>query len=143
MAGTVEQKVFRALVERFQAWPLPTGWTEAANVAYPGLHFTPVAGKPFVSVEVHYNRSVETDISMEMDPIRQGFMRLNVMWPNGQGHVAAIEVAGSIRAHFRRGSKATKEDTVVRIYEDPEIGVILTGDTHINVPVTVRWRAYP
>lgn len=143
MAATVEEDIFRGLMEYFGKWTLPTGWTAAGNIANPGIAFTPSASKPFVSLEIHFNRSIETDLSLEMDPIRQGFMRANVMWPKGQGHVQGLGVAASIRMHFRRGTTALNDGTQTRIDQDPEIGVIVTGDTHVTIPVTIRWICYP
>ncbi|MDW9644466.1 hypothetical protein GOA77_09455 [Sinorhizobium meliloti] len=143
MAETVEEKIFRALIERVRIMPLPAGWTVAANIAFPGVAFTPTASKPFLSIEVHFNRSIETDISMEMDPIRQGFMRANVMWPKGQGMFQAIDFAGKVRAFFRRGTRLTFEGTRTDINEDPELGPHITGDTHIAQPVTIRWQCMP
>ncbi|WP_421439908.1 phage tail terminator-like protein [Agrobacterium tumefaciens] len=143
MAATVEEDIFRGLMEYFGRWTLPAGWTAAANIANPGIAFTPSASKPFVSLEIHFNRSIETDLSLEMDPIRQGFMRANVMWPKGQGHVQGLGVAASIRKHFQRGTTALNDGTQTRIDQDPEIGVIVTGDTHVTIPVTIRWICYP
>ena len=139
MADTVEMKIFLALVLRLQAWTPPAG----VNVVLPGEAFSPSAQSKFISAEVHFNRSIETDISLEGDPIRQGFFRANVFWPKASATVDAVNLAGLIREHFRRGTKLLRVDTEVRIDEDPEIGVIVTGDTHITVPVTIRWRCFP
>ncbi|HEV7435346.1 MAG TPA: phage tail terminator-like protein [Pseudorhizobium sp.] len=143
MAATVEQDIFRGLRTHVDSWPLPADWTMAANVALPGLSFTPPTGKPYVSIEIHFNRSIETDLSLEMDPIRQGFMRTNVHWPVGKSHDFPLAVAASLRAHFKRGTKIVFDGTVIRIDEDPEIGVFVTGTSHVTLPVTTRWRCYP
>ncbi|APG91153.1 phage tail terminator-like protein [Sinorhizobium americanum] len=139
MADTVEKKIYQALLIQMQAFVPPAGVT----IVLPGQTFTPTATSKFVSVEVHFNRSIETDLSLVMDPIRQGFMRTNVMWPKGLAIVDGYDVAGQLRGHFRRGTKLFRTDTQVRIDEDPEIGVLVTGDTHHNIPVTTRWRCYP
>ncbi|MQW73639.1 hypothetical protein GHK50_33600 [Sinorhizobium medicae] len=139
MADTVEMKIYQALVLRAQAFVPPAGVT----IVLPGVPFTPAAQSKIVSVEVHFNRSIETDLSLVMDPIRQGFVRTNVMWPKGSAIVDGYNLAGQLRAHFRRGTKLFRTDTQVRIDEDPEIGVLVTGDTHHNIPVTTRWRCYP
>lgn len=143
MADTVEERIFRGLVERVKTLALPDGWTLATHVAFQGMPFTPIATQPFLSVEVHFNRSIETDLSLEMDPIRQGFLRANVMWPKGQGLFQAYDLAGKVRAYFRRGTRVTFETTRTDINEDPEIGVTVTGDTHVTVPVTIRWTCQP
>ncbi len=52
-------------------------------------------------------------------------------------------LAGKLREAFRRGTKLFRIDTQVRIDEDPEIGVLVTGDTHHNIPVTIRWNCQP
>lgn len=149
MVDTVEKTIFLALLDRAKAFPLPTGWTVETRIAEPGKSFTPPTTgtnklpAPFISVEIHFNRSIETDLSFEMDPIRQGFMRTNVMWPKGSAIVDAYELAGKLRAHLKRGTKLNRDGVQVRIDEDPEIGVLVTGDTHHNVPLTTRWRSYP
>ncbi|RKD68972.1 phage tail terminator-like protein [Rhizobium sp. WW_1] len=143
MADSVEKKIYQALLTKVQALPLPTGMTQSANVALPNAPFTPTATTKFISVEVHFNRSIETDLSLVMDPIRQGFMRCNVMWPKGAALVDGIDLAGSIAAFFRRGTKLLRADTQVRIDEAPEVGVVVTGDTHVTVPVTIRWNCQP
>ncbi|MBX4872705.1 MULTISPECIES: phage tail terminator-like protein [Rhizobium] len=139
MADTVEMKIYQALLIRCQAFTLPAG----VVMVLPGVTYSPTAQSKFVSVEVHFNRSIETDLSLEMDPIRQGFMRTNVMWPKGLAIVDGYNLAGQLRAHLRRGTKLLQADTQVRIDEDPEIGVLVTGETHHNIPVTTRWLCYP
>lgn len=143
MADTVEEKIFRALIEHVKEMPLLAGWTLQTHVAFPGVAFAPRADKPFLSIEVHFNRSIETDLTLEMDPIRQGFMRANIMWPKGQGLFQAYDLAGKVRAFFRRGTRVTFENNRTDINEDPEIGVTVTGDTHETVPVTIRWTNSP
>ncbi|TQX91318.1 hypothetical protein EQW76_00865 [Rhizobium sp. rho-13.1] len=143
MADTVEMKIYQALLIRIQALTLPTGMTQAANVALPGITFVPTATTKFISIEVHFNKSIETDLSLVMDPIRQGLLRANVMWPKGSAVVDGINLAGQIREFFRRGTKLLRADTQVRIDEDPEVGTLDTGDTHTTIPVTVRWTCQP
>ncbi|NNU66530.1 hypothetical protein G9X67_14725 [Rhizobium sp. WYCCWR 11152] len=139
MADTVEMKIYQALLVRCQEFTPPAG----VSIVLPGVTFTPTAQSKFVSVEVHFNRSIETDLSLEMDPIRQGFMRTNVMWPKGSAIVDGYNLAGQLREHLRRGTKLLRVDTQVRIDEDPEIGVLVTGETHHNIPVTTRWNCQP
>lgn len=139
MVDTVEKTIFLALLDRAKAFSLPAG-VERAD---PGVTYSPTAKSKYFSVEIHFNRSIETDLSLELDPIRQGFMRTNVMWPKGSPIVDAYELAGKLRAHLKRGTKIVKDGVQVRIDEDPEIGVLVTGDTHHNIPVTTRWRSYP
>ncbi len=139
MADSVEMKIYQALLVRVQVFVPPAGVT----VVLPGAAYSPSATSKFVVCEVHFNRSIETDLSLVMDPIRQGFLRTNVMWPKSLAIVNGYDVAGQLREHFRRGTKIFRTDTQVRIDEDPEIGVLVTGDTHHNIPVTTRWRCYP
>lgn len=138
MADTVEAKIYQALVLRAQAVVPPSGVT----VVLPGATFTPTAKTKFISIEVHFNRSIETDLSLQLDPIRQGFMRTNVMWPKGAAIVDGYEVAGELRAHMKRGTKLYRDTVQVRIDEDPEIGPLVGGDTHYTIPVTIRWRSF-
>lgn len=143
MADTVEKNIFQALMVHMQAFPLPVGMTLAANVALPGVSFSPSTTTKFISFEIHFNRSIETDLSLEMAPIRQGFIRGNVMWPKTHAQVDAIDLAGNIRSHFKRGTKLYQDGVQVRFDQDPELGVLMIGNTHLTVPVTAFWRSFP
>lgn len=138
MADTVEKRIYQALVIAARAVVLPAGW----DLVEPGDDYDTTADSRFVSVEVHFNRSIETDLSLELDPIRQGFMRANVMLPKGRAIVDGYDVAGTMRESFRRGSTALQSGVLVRIDEDPELANLMTGDTHHTIPVTIRWRCY-
>ncbi|MCM2293034.1 DUF4128 domain-containing protein [Allorhizobium sp. BGMRC 0089] len=139
MADTIEKSIYQALLVAVQGVTLPTGWQKAL----PGVSFEPSTSTKFVSFEIHFNTSIETDLSLEMDPIRQGFVRANVMLPKGSAIVDAYEAAGKVRAALRRGTKLYRGGTQVRIDQDPALANLMTGDTHHQVPVTAFWRCYP
>lgn len=143
MADTAEKSIFQALVIQMKNLTLPTGMTLAGNVVLPGVQFTPQATTKYVSFEVHFNTSIETDLSLELEPIRQGFIRGNVLWPKTGAQVDAIDLAGNIRDLFKRGTKLVQNGRQVRFDQDPSLGVIVTGDTHFTVPVTIRWQVFP
>jgi Bacteriophage related domain of unknown function len=139
MADTPEKVIYQALLVAVQALVLPTGWEKAI----PGVAYSPTPTSRFVSFEIHFNASIETDISLEMDPIRQGFVRGNVMLPKSRAVVDAYEIAGQVRAAFKRGTKLYREPVQVRFDEDPALANLMTSDTHHQVPVTAFWRSYP
>lgn len=139
MADTVEKDIFQGLMLRMQAMTLPTG----VERVLPGVNYAPTASSKFVSFETHFNRSIETDLSLVMDPIRQGFIRGNVMWPKGSAQVDAIEVAGIVRAQFKRGTSFYQDGTQIRFDQDPELGPLIIGTTHTSLSVTARWTVYP
>lgn len=139
MADTVEKDIFQGLMLRMQAMTLPTG----VERVLPGVAYAPTATTKFVSFETHFNRSIETDLSLVMDPIRQGFIRGNVMWPKGYSQVDAIDVAGIVRAQFKRGTSFYQDGTQIRFDQDPELGPLIIGSTHTSLSVTARWTVYP
>lgn len=143
MADTVEKNIFQAAVGHMKTIELPSGMTLAGNVVLPGVSFSPQATTKYVSFEMHFNRSIRTDLSQKTQPIRQGFIRGNVMWPKGYSQVDAIDVAGIVCLLFKTGTKLYDEGVQVRFDEDPEIGVFVTGSTHFMVPVTADWQSYP
>ena len=140
---TVEADIFSGLINHLNTWTLPDDWTTENNIAYPGVTFVPVQDIPFIQTKVHYNKSIETDLSLELPPIRQGFLQANTMWPKGWGHRDPVDIAGSIRDHFKRGTIIIESGIQIRIDEDPELGVIFEGSTHDTVPLTVTWIVYP
>ena len=139
MADTVEKDIFQGLTLRMQAMTLPAG----VDRVLPGVTYAPTATTKFVSFETHFNRSIETDLSLMMDPIRQGFIRGNVMWPKGSAQVDAIDVAGIVRAQFKRGTSFYQDGTQIRFDQDPELGPLIIGTTHTSLSVTARWTVYP
>lgn len=143
MADTIEKTIFQALMLRMQALPLPTGMTLASNVALPGVSFAPSTTTKFISFEIHFNKSVRTDQSLQMPPIRQGFIRGNVMWPKSSAQVDAVDLAGNVAEHFKASTKLYQSGVQVRFDEDPEIGVLMIGTTHLTVPVTANWQCFP
>jgi|GEM_PF-1477797 len=143
MADTAEKSIFQAIATHMKTVPLPAGMTLAGNVVLPGVTFTPQATTKYVSFELHFNRSIETDLSLEMEPIRQGFIRGNVLFPKANAQVDAIDLAGNVRSHFKRGTKLLDDGRQVRFDTDPELGVIVIGSSHFTVPVTAFWRSYP
>lgn len=139
MADTVEKTIYQALLAAVQALVLPLGWDKAL----PGVSYTPTATSRFVSFEIHFNTPIETDLSFKLDPIRRGFVRANVMLPKGRAVVDAYDIAGQVRAAFKRGTKLWRGDIQVRFDEDPELANLMAGDTHYQVPVTADWMNYP
>ncbi|MBY5465286.1 phage tail terminator-like protein [Rhizobium leguminosarum] len=143
MADTPEKSIFQALLIQMKTLPLPSGMTLATNVVLPGVQFTPQATTKYVSFEVHFNTSIRTDLSLQIEPIRQGFIRGNVLWPKTSAQVDAVDLAGVICALFAAGTKLMQNGRQTRFDQDPEVGVVVTGDSHFTVPVTAFWQSYP
>lgn len=140
MADSTEKKIFQALATAARAVSLPTGWT----LIIAGEAFTPTAASKFISTEIHFNRPINTDaVSQQLQPIRQGFMRMNVMLPKGLAIVDGYDVAGKLCDAFAIGRKLYQGTVQVRIDEHPEIGPLMTGASHHTIPTTVRWHSYP
>lgn len=140
MADSTEKKIFQALATAAKAVTLPSGWV----MILAGESYTPTATSKFVSTEVHFNRPIDTDaVSQQLQPIRQGFMRMNVMLPKGAAVVDGFDLAGKLCDAFAIGRKLYKDTVQVRIDEHPEIGPLMTGETHHTLPVTCRWHSYP
>lgn len=143
MADTAEKDIFQAILRRMLTVPLPSGMTYAANVVIPGKSLTIQSTTRYISFEVHFNRSIETDLSLEMEPIRQGFVLGKVHFPLSWAPVDAVDLSGHVRALFKRGTKVTEEGRQVRFDQDPSLGPMITGLTHYTVPVTAFWVSYP
>lgn len=148
MATTIEKKTFQALLDAVKAFPLPSGWTKAANVALPNEDLVPpvAASTKYISVEIDFNRPIATDrVSQSLEPIRQGILRCAVKWPRKAAEVDAVELAGQLAAYFRTGTKLYREGLQVRIDDPPEIVAVPTmhTDTHKTFAVIIRWMTYP
>jgi len=148
MPTTVEKKTFQALLDAVKSFPLPAGWTKAANVALPNEDLDPplTADRKFISVEIDLNRPIATDrVSQSLEPIRQGILRCAIKWPRNAAEVDAVELAGQLAAYFKTGTKLYREGLQVRIDDPPEIVAvpIMQTDTHKTFAVLIRWMTYP
>lgn len=143
MADSVEKNIFQSITNWMKIVPLPSGMTLAGNIALPGVSFSPTPTTKYISFEIHFNRSIRTDLTGQIAPIRQGFIRGNVQYPKTFSQVDAVDLAGIVAEHFKVSTKLYEEGVQVRFDEDPEVGVLMIGSTHLTVPVTARWIVYP
>lgn len=139
MAATVEGNIAEALFRHFSALSLPSG----VRVAYPGAAFTPTEGQPYVRLTFVPNTPVQSAISFDAEPIRLGLLQVSVFWPAGQGVIGAMDLAGLIRLHFKRGTKIDESGVLVWIINEPEIAAPIQEPTWLHVPVTIPWHVYP
>ena len=139
LANHIEAKIVNALLLHMEALPLPLG----VNVSYPGRNFTPNTEKPYLRVQVFKGDPDQPRIRFGNEPIRRGFLQISVDWPEGQGIIEAIELAGCVRDHFARGTKIEQDGVSVQIIEEPRVAGEIQEPAWVQVPVTIPWVHFP
>lgn len=148
MADSVEKSIKLALQTEIGNFPLPSGWTKAANLSIEGSALTPAIGAntKFITFETRFNTPIRTDLSLKMPPIRRGWISVGVKFPRNNVDIDVIDLVGQIAAFFRAGRPHVYHNSVqVRFDEDPEVVEVPlgSGDTHRHTNVRVNWVSYP
>ena len=138
MATHIEAIIVDALCNHMAALTLPVG----VGIAWPNVAFEP-GNSPYVAVRILKNDPVQPRIRFGDEPIRQGIMQVTVYTPEGAGIIAQSELAGTIRDHFKRGTKITKDGVTVSIIDEPRVASDIQEPAWSAVPVSISWTVYP
>lgn len=112
----------------------------ALPISMPEVAFDPQTtdGK-YLEVSVFPNRPRwEGVTSGRLD---QGLLQVTVVWPKGQGVIAANEAAAEVMAHFPKGLQMVSGSTCVKVTQEPWAAAPLIADHELRVPVTIPWTA--
>lgn len=115
---------------------------KGGDVSFPGADFSPKQGKPYLGVSFIPNTAELVGISFDNDVDHQGLLQLSVFWPARQGFVKPMQVASQVVAAFRPGTKIDRNGLRIRIDQQPSIAASLSESDLVQVPVTIRWRAF-
>lgn len=112
----------------------------ALPIAMPEVKFNPPSSGKYLEARFLPNRPATRVIAFDGPDQHQGLLQVSVIWPKGQGIIAASEIANEVVKHFRRGTVIAADDLRVRIYETPWESPPLDEPNRMQVPVTVPWQ---
>lgn len=136
MATAIEAKITNALMARMAALT----FSPAIPVAWPNVAFTPPSNNRWLRVNEIPASTTPFALSGGTSE-HVGLMQIDVFRPLNEGHLAAKETAGAVRAHFLPPLKLYSEGVTVKITR-AEIGPVMRDGPHIMLPVTIRYRAF-
>lgn len=148
--AAIESLIEAALLGRVATLSFSPAWSPAfspvTQIAWPNATFRPpqtstVPSKPLPYLRVFHIPSAVDQISLGDSGINRyvGLLQISVMWPLNVSASPAIEAAGQIAKHFKRGTVIANSGLHIRVSRPPAVARLIQEDTMIQVPVTVSW----
>lgn len=133
MSDTAIYDAFAALVEQFAA-------AQALPCSYPGLSFTPPAGKDARWLELQWftNQTQNYGLADDGPSLLQGFGQLSACYRPGKGIMVGTAVTDQIIVAFAKGTAFGG----VSVYRRPWASSLIQDPERIMHPVTIPWRGF-
>lgn len=138
MPGTIESKIFTALMKRAQ----PLTVSLALPVAWPNVSFSPPADNKYLRIQHIPNVTERQEITSDGPHRYLGILQISVFWPQGAGETEPREIAGQIIAHFPADLILVEDDVEVRISKRPEATGLLQEESVSQIAVSVEFESY-
>lgn len=137
-AVSIEAKIVLALEQAV----LSVATAASVAISAPGVEFTP-DGSPYLQVTIAKNTPINVSLSGGREPVRQGILLVNVVWPTGPGILPATELAAKVRDAFKFNSRFNFTGGYIKICDEPVIqGDVGDRGVNIEIPVVIRWMAF-
>lgn len=113
------------------------------DIAWEDVDYTPQVDNPYV--RVHHLHNVPRDLSIERDATEYpGIFQLTVMYPAGQGKVAAKLLAERIANHFAPMQILDAGNHKIELSDTPAIASgSADDDGRYMIPISINWQALP
>ena len=146
----VEAQIYSALMDAVVA----LAGTLKVALAAPNVAFTPpIAASdgpgvkkgdrlPYLVVTYMPNTADVFGYEGDSDVDYQGMLQVSVFWPARAGIVKPLQVAAQIVTAFKPGTKIDANGLRIRVDQQPTVAPALTESDLVQIPVTVRWRAF-
>ena len=136
MATTADAIILDALCARLDALTLAS----PLEVAWPNVDFDPPA-EGYLAVN-HFPAITDQVTLGDLGQNRHtGMFQVSVFVPEGDGSIAAMDVAGEIIAQFKRGTTLTSGGLSIRIIQPPYVAPMLQDPPFAQYPVTITYQA--
>ena len=137
MAAGTDAIIFKALTDRLLAMP------EVLPVAAPNIVFPPAGQQtPAKYLRLAFLPNQTRQITVGDDPQqKRGLIQVSVVWPVGQGIIAALDVADQVIDHFMNQTLFASGVRITISSEPWAAGPLQDGD-RVQVPVTIPYIAF-
>ena len=113
------------------------------TIAWPNVKFPkPAFPLPYLQASLFFATTATLGIGDDSDDQILGFLQVEVVWPEGDGEVAAAEVAGQVIDHFARGTVMTDGTTTVKVTLAPTRMTAIKDSPYVRIPVTIRFESF-
>lgn len=138
-AVSIEAKIVLALEQAV----LPVATAAGVAISAAGVEFTPDGVNPYLQVTIAKNTPINVSLSGGREPVRQGILLVNVVWPTGPGILPATELAAKVRDAFKFNTRFNFAGGYIKICDEPVIqGDVGDRGVNIEIPVVIRWMAF-
>lgn len=136
MVLSVEAAIADALLTHLASYVSVSG----THVAYPGIPYTPVDGKPYIDTALLPNKTDTIGIS-DGSAKHMGILQLSLMWPVNRGVIKPMDDAGEIIQHFRKGTLIYSNGVKVQINKQPWASPPLQEEDRVRIPISVPYTS--
>lgn len=137
MPDAVETLIYKALRNRLNDLtldpPLPIAW--------PNFAFDPPP-TTYLKVDMLWNRKVNRGIPNNSATEHRGIFQVTVIAPANTGIVTPTNIAGTVAAHFKRGTPLNIQGIKVKIEGEPSLAPPLPSGDRIRLPVSIGFYAF-
>lgn len=110
--------------------------TPALSTAWQNVPFTPISGTPYQRATLLFATPDNQEFGASFQ--EQGFLQIDLFYPQSAGSKAAESRAELIRSIFKRGASFSS----IRIIATPEIKPAYNDGDRFVIPVRVRFNTY-
>ena len=114
--------------------------TPAVSIAYENTAFTPVAGTPYLKVNLLPN-TPNNDTMGQAVYFERGIFQVTACYPLNAGTAAAGLKAQAIRNHFKRGVTMVESGITVIVMKTPNIAPALVDADRYSIPISIEYQA--
>lgn len=116
----------------------------ALPVAMPDVAFQPPIDSqggalPYLRIDLFSNEPFWEGLASGR--IDQGLLQVTVVWPEGEGIVAARRAASDVMDHFHKGLRLFGPATRVTVNKEPWAASPITEAAETLTPITISWTA--
>lgn len=110
------------------------------EVAWSGIPFDPTI--QYLRPNLLPAQTIPAGLGSDAANRQTGLYQVDVFWPENEGDIGPIEVAGQIIAHFKRGTLLTYSGQDVRINDPPWVAPKVPNvDKVLQFPVNIPYWA--
>jgi hypothetical protein len=136
MATYYGAKIYKVLCDKLLALTL----SPTMQIAFQNVPFTPPTGG-YLRASHFPNTTNQITLGDTGINRHEGIFQIDVFTPENEGIIKAMEIAGTIEQHFKRGTYINNDGVLVRIMQPPEITTSLKSSPYLQTPISIRWQA--
>lgn len=111
------------------------------QVAWPDRDMDDPPAAGYLRVTFLPNVTTQEELGDDGRNRHMGLFQVSVMWPEGQGSITPLDLAGDIIAHFKRGTVITQDGVQIHIDKPPYLSPRLKDTPYSQYPVTISYRS--